>query len=121
MLSEVDSPALKLVFDTGNTVFHGQDAMYFYSKVKKHIIYIHIKDAITLPDGKTQTTYCGEGHAYVPEILQDMKNAGYEGGVSIEPHLAAAVHLGKEATSEEAYKTYITYGKKLIGIMNNLK
>jgi len=30
--------------------------------------YIHVKDAIMLPDGKTQTTYCGEGHAYVPEI-----------------------------------------------------
>jgi len=121
MLSEVSSPSLKLVFDTGNTVFHGQDAMYFYSKIKEHIVHVHIKDAIMLPDGKPQTTYCGEGHAYVPEILQDLKNNDYEGGISIEPHLAAAVHLGKEATSEEAYKTYITYGKKLIEIVNNLK
>ncbi len=121
MLSEVNSPSLKLVFDTGNTIAHGQDAMYFYSKVKKHIAYVHIKDAITLPDGKFQTTYCGEGHAYVPEILQDLKNNDYEGGISIEPHLAAAVHLGKEATSEEAYKTYITYGRKLIEIINKLK
>ena len=83
-------------------------------------MHVHIKDAIMLPDGKPQTTYCGEGHAYVPEILQDLKNNGYESGISIEPHLAAAVHLGKEATSEEAYKTYVTYGKKLIKIMNNL-
>jgi len=121
MLSEINSPALKLVFDTGNTVFHGQDAMFFYSKVKEHIVYIHIKDAIILPDGKAQTTYCGEGHAYVPEILQDLKNNDYEGGISIEPHLAAAVHLGKEAKSEEAYKIYVTYGRKLMEIVNNLK
>ena len=50
-----------------------------------------------------------------------MKNSGYEGGVSIEPHLAAAVHLGKEATSEEAYKIYVTYGRKLMEIMDNLR
>jgi len=53
-LETVDSPALKLVFDTGNPVsdvdvrglppYKKQDAWEFYNAVKDHIIYVHIKD-----------------------------------------------------------------------------
>ncbi len=34
----------------------------------------------------------GEGQGYVKEILRDLQARGYDGGISIEPHLAAVFH-----------------------------
>ncbi|PJB61801.1 MAG: hypothetical protein CO095_19970, partial [Armatimonadetes bacterium CG_4_9_14_3_um_filter_58_7] len=45
LLAAVNSPALRLVFDTGNTVPHCQDTMDYYQKVRRYIDYVHIKDA----------------------------------------------------------------------------
>jgi len=73
-------PGLKLVFDTGNPVFSDdrahakpcpkQSAWEFYSHVKEHVAYIHIKDGVWDPEaGKSVFTHAGEGAGNVPEIL----------------------------------------------------
>ena len=84
--------------------------------MKAHIVYVHIKDRQVV-DGRAEPAYCGEGDAKVREILGDLKEQGYEGGVSIEPHLAAAVHLGKEAEDEEAYRVYVEYGRRMTRLL----
>ncbi|HIE43926.1 MAG TPA: sugar phosphate isomerase/epimerase [Candidatus Omnitrophica bacterium] len=119
MLDRVNSPALKLVYDTGNVIDHNQDPWDFYSKVKEHIVYVHIKDAIREGD-EFKPTYCGEGQGMVKEIIADLKKSNYQGGLSIEPHLSAMVHKGEEASSESAYQIYLTYGRKLMEIVENL-
>jgi len=119
LLAEVDSDHLKLVFDTGNTLGHGQDPWEYYSAVKDQVVYVHIKDR-RLVDGKEIACYCGEGDARVHDILTDLYERGYRGGVSIEPHLAAAVHLGKEATDEEAYRVYVEYGRRMTRILESI-
>jgi len=116
LLAAINSPALRLVFDTGNTVFHGQDSMEFYRKVREFIEYVHIKDARKVGDTYS-ACYVGEGEGRVPEIIRDLKETGYKGGLSIEPHIAAIVHEGKTSTAEELYTTYIEYGKRLNKIM----
>ena len=84
LLGEVGSPALKVVFDTGNPVTYGQDPWEYYETVYKDIVYVHVKDARKI-DGKDIYCYCGEGDAQVPQIIGDLLSKGYDGGISIEP------------------------------------
>ncbi|MCM8829776.1 MAG: sugar phosphate isomerase/epimerase [Candidatus Omnitrophica bacterium] len=119
---EVNSPNFKLLYDTGNVLHYnkGVDPWEFYNKVRPYIEYVHIKDYIILEDGKEKATYPGEGQAKVREILNDLKKSGYNGFISIEPHLASVVHEGKVGDPEVTYQTYITYGKKLMDIVKGL-
>jgi sugar phosphate isomerase/epimerase len=48
--------------------------------------YVHVKDA--LADGSVVAA--GEGAAHWPELLQRLRQDGYDGFFSLEPHLAAA-------------------------------
>lgn len=121
LLGEVNSPALKVVFDTGNPVTYGQNAWDYYKDVQKDIVYVHIKDARKV-DGVDHYCMCGDGDGYVKEIIADLLKNGYEGGFSIEPHLAAIIHSGQKAESEEAlYKSYTDYGRRLMEIVETVK
>lgn len=117
LLGEVNSPALKVVFDTGNPVTYGQDAWDYYQTVFNDIVYVHIKDA-KKTEGEELYTYCGEGDGYVPEIVADLLAKGYDGGFSIEPHLAAVIHTGQGAASEKAlHDSYVEYGRRFMKIV----
>ncbi|MCM8777553.1 MAG: sugar phosphate isomerase/epimerase [Candidatus Omnitrophica bacterium] len=122
LYQEVNSPNFKLLYDTGNVLHYNKDVepWKFYSEVKPYIEYVHIKDYILFEDGKEKATYPGEGQAKVKEILKDLKKFGYNGFISIEPHLASVVHEGKVGDPEVTYQTYITYGKKLMDIVKTL-
>lgn len=118
LLEEVASPALKLVYDTGNPVSYGQDAWHYYQTVREDIVYVHIKDGKRTPDGKTVYAFCGEGEGRVRETIADLLSRGYDGGFSIEPHLAAVIHTGQEADSAaRLYASYTEYGRRLAGIV----
>jgi sugar phosphate isomerase/epimerase len=120
LLGEVNSPALKVVFDTGNPVTYGQDAWDYYQDVYKDIVYVHVKDAIR-ENGEDTYTYCGDGMGYVREILGDLLSKGYDGGISIEPHLAAVIHTGQQADNEDAlYRSYTEYGRRLMAIVDEV-
>jgi len=111
---EVNSPAFRLMFDTGNVVaYKDGDSFENYMKLKPYIEYVHIKDYTTV-DGKLAATYPGEGEGKVKEVMADLKSSGYEGFVSIEPHMASVVHLRKVGDPEETYRIYVNYGKKLM-------
>ncbi len=121
LLGEVDSPALKVVFDTGNPVSYGQDSWDYYQTVFDSIVYVHIKD-IRKENGEDHYVYCGEGDGCVREIVADLLANGYDGGLSIEPHLAAIIHTGERTSSEELlYSTYTEYGRRLMQIVNEVK
>lgn len=120
LLGEVDSPALKVVFDTGNPVTYGQNAWDYYQAVRKDIVYVHIKDAKKI-NSEDHYCLCGEGDGYVKEIIADLLQQGYDGGFSIEPHLAAVIHTGQSASSEDVlYQSYIIYGKRLMEIVREV-
>lgn len=118
-------PGLKLAFDTGNPVFSDdraqpepcpkQSSWEFYSHVKEHVAYIHIKDGVwDVETGKSVFTHAGEGDGYIPEIVGDLISSGYTGGISIEPHLAVVFH--DESVQSEAdvrYRNYVEYGRRM--------
>jgi len=121
LLGEVDSPALKVLFDTGNPVTYGQNAWTYYHAVKHDIVYVHIKDATRI-DGEDKYCMCGDGEGYVKEIIADLLTNGYEGGLSIEPHLANIIHTGETANDpEHLYNSYIDYGKRIMEIVDEVK
>lgn len=122
LLEEMDSPAFSLVFDTGNPVETRdqresatatyQDAYEFYRAVRDHITYVHIKDGY-VEDGQTVYTYPGEGHARVPEILKDLHDSGYDGGFSIEPHVAVVFHdPSVTADKQERWNSFVEYARR---------
>ena len=120
LIGEVASPALKVVFDTGNPVTYAQDSWAYYEAVKSDIAYVHIKDAKRV-DGEDVYTYCGEGDGCVREILKDLAENGYAGGVSIEPHLAAIIHTGQKAdNAQELYDSYTEYGRRLMKLVEEV-
>ena len=120
LLGEVDSPALKVLFDTGNPVTYRQNAWDYYQKVYDNIVYVHIKDARIENDAEVYT-YCGEGDGYVKEIVGDLLAKGYDGGFSIEPHLAAIIHTGETTDdSSKLYDSYTEYGRRLMRIVEEV-
>ncbi|MBM4164138.1 MAG: sugar phosphate isomerase/epimerase [Lentisphaerae bacterium] len=118
-------PGLKLVFDTGNPVFTPdytkpeprprQSAWEFYSHVKSHVAYVHIKDGVWNAEKQVCTyTYPGEGEGDVRRILTDLLQNGYDGGISIEPHLSAVFHEERgETQASVMHRTYVEYGRRL--------
>ena len=126
-------PGLKLVFDTGNPVstddyskpkpYPKQSSWEFYSQVKEHIVYVHIKDGVF--DAKTggiTYTYPGEGDGEVRKIVKDLLNRGYDGGFSMEPHLKVVAHDNTKKASDEArYAAYIEYGRRFEKIIEEIR
>jgi sugar phosphate isomerase/epimerase len=123
LLEAVPSPNLKLVFDTGNPVFRKdvrgeppyryQDAWEYYSNVKEFIAYIHIKDG-KIYDDTVRYTFPGEGDGHVKRILADLHKSGYDGGISIEPHLAVVYHDStKQSDATIRYENFVEYGRRM--------
>lgn len=121
-------PGLKLIFDTANPVFQmdrsqpqsngsfpWQEPLEFYHAVREHIVHVHIKDCTNPPAGETEPaeyTLPGVGQAKVREILTELKNSGYDGGLAIEPHVATVFHAvdGAEPDWDQCYRSYVEYG-----------
>ena len=119
LLGEVDSPSLKLVFDTGNPVAYDQDSWQYYEQLRNDIVYVHIKDA-RIRDG-VQYCFCGEGDGHVEPILRDLLLTGYDGGISIEPHLSSVIHANqRNADADKLFSTYTDYGRRLMALVNRL-
>jgi sugar phosphate isomerase/epimerase len=123
MMDEIRSPNLKLVFDTGNPVgdkdirgplpYEYQDSWDFYNNVKEQVVYVHVKDG-RITDGKLQYVFPGEGDGHVVQILEDLFARGYNGGISIEPHLAVVAHDNTvKPDAQIRYDNYIEYGRRM--------
>jgi sugar phosphate isomerase/epimerase len=74
----------KAIFDFANFVQAGQDTLEAYELLKDYIEYIHVKDA-RMTDGKVMPAGYGDGH--VKEILYKLFEKGFDGYLSLEPHL----------------------------------
>jgi sugar phosphate isomerase/epimerase len=123
-------PGLKLVYDTGNPVTTKdysrdgdarQDPWEFYQAVREHIAYVHVKDAVSR-DGAVTYTFPGEGEARIPDILRDLKARGYDGGLSIEPHMTSVFHdpgAGR-ASSAQSAANYKEYGRCLMTMLDDI-
>lgn len=125
------SPSFRLVFDTGNPVFNDdysktplrkQSSWEFYSKVRDFVVYIHIKDGKFQEDGTMKYTFGGEGDGDVRRILTDAFSRGYDGGISIEPHMNKVFHDPDANVNERlSYENYVEYGKRMMALVDDIR
>jgi len=126
-------PGLRLVFDTGNPVFtvdrtkpkpHPMQSPWdFYQHVKEHIEYLHVKDVLWdyLGNKMLAFTFPGEGEGDVRAIVKDLLDNGYDGGISMEPHLAAVAHDKSVSSPEEIkYANYVEYGRRFMKLLDDI-
>jgi len=87
LLQGINDAHFQAVFDPANFIQCGQtpypDA---YEAIRPWLRYVHVKDARS--DGSVVPA--GEGVSHWPELLQRLRADGYDGFLSLEPHLALA-------------------------------
>ncbi|MCL2708178.1 MAG: sugar phosphate isomerase/epimerase [Defluviitaleaceae bacterium] len=87
LFDAIPSENFMAVFDPANFVFAGEEVFpRAYGILKDRIKYVHIKDAAVNGE-KKEITPAGEGDGRLPELLKKLGEDGYEGFLSIEPHL----------------------------------
>ena len=87
LLAGIDDPHFRAVFDPANFIQCAQTPYPDgYTALAPWLAYVHVKDA--LQDGSVVPA--GEGAARWPELLTRLRIDGYDGILSLEPHLAAA-------------------------------
>jgi sugar phosphate isomerase/epimerase len=119
-------PGLQWVFDTANPVFNPdrsrpkpwprQDPWDFWTQVRDRVTHIHVKDARWNPaKNDADYTWPGEGDGRVRDILRDALARGYDGGISIEPHMVVVFHDANAGTANEQAQraNYVEYGRRL--------
>jgi sugar phosphate isomerase/epimerase len=126
-------PDLKWVFDTANPVFNPdrakpkpwpqQDPWEFWTQVRDQVAHIHIKDATWNP-GRQDADYNwpGEGQGRVRDILRDAIARGYDGGISIEPHMVVVFHDAQSKSNDDAMRAnFVEYGRRLETLLSEAK
>jgi hypothetical protein len=126
-------PGAAIVFDPGNCVgspeysfeyskseaYPLQSSWEFYKAIRPHILHVHVKDARW--DGTKTHTFPGEGEADVKRILADLLATGYDGGISIEPHLENT-GLSDDSLSQDdrCFQSYVEYGRRLEKLLSEV-
>ena len=88
ILAAADSPALRNAFDPANYVQCGVGPMdEAWPLLADATTHIHIKDAV-FADGSVRPA--GQGDGQVRELLAALTQRGYQGFVTLEPHLKVA-------------------------------
>jgi sugar phosphate isomerase/epimerase len=92
LIESVSSPALRATFDAANFVQCGvrpqSDA---YPLLRPHLVYVQVKDAVA---ESGEVVPAGEGDGEIRETLAALRDSGFEGYLSLEPHLAEAGRFG---------------------------
>lgn len=123
------SQHFKAIFDFANFVQSEEDTLKAYEMLKPSISYIHVKDAL-FKDGSVVPAGMGDGN--IAAILSDLHKEGYNGFLSLEPHLFNFAGLEdlegtdnrttiKETKTLTSFEAFSLAHESLMKIVNNLK
>ncbi len=86
LMESMNSDYFKAIFDPANFVQRQVETYpHAFELLKDHVIYIHVKDALR---ENGEVVPAGEGDGKVKEIIQELHRDGFEGFLSVEPHLS---------------------------------
>jgi sugar phosphate isomerase/epimerase len=92
MIAAVGSAAFRATFDAANFVQCGvRPHAQGYWQLRPYLAYLQVKDALAATG---EVVPAGQGDGEVRETLAALRDSGFEGFVSLEPHLAAAGRYG---------------------------
>jgi sugar phosphate isomerase/epimerase len=92
LVETVGSPALRLAWDNANFVQVGARPFSDgYAKLRPYLDYLQVKDAVAATG---EVVPAGQGDGELPETLTALRDDGYTGFASLEPHLADQHALG---------------------------
>lgn len=119
LITSIDSPNYRAIYDAANYVQTGFKPFdEAWPIVKDYVDYVHIKDA-TIPDAEHPIGIikpAGQGDGQYPELLSALNTDGYNGFVSIEPHLGDFDEFGGLCGPDLWTSAY----DALAGILNNI-
>ncbi|KYG29500.1 sugar phosphate isomerase/epimerase family protein [Alkalihalobacillus trypoxylicola] len=85
LMKALQSERVSLIFDFANFVQCDVEVFpHAYELLKEEISYIHVKDALY---ENHKVVPAGEGDGKLKEVLSELAQDGYEGFLSLEPHL----------------------------------
>ncbi|GBD35773.1 3-dehydroshikimate dehydratase [bacterium HR36] len=84
LLTALDHPQFRAVYDPANYVFCGYDPWEAWLQTRDWTVHFHIKDWIR---GEPHARPAGEGQGRIPDVLADAVQRGYRGFATLEPHL----------------------------------
>lgn len=125
-------PGIRLVFDVGNTPITAdfrkpfpypfQSSLEFYRNTKQYVEHVHIKDGYADEAGTQHFTFPGEGKGEVRECLAELFADGYDGCLSIEPHMAVVYHDPSVSSGEaQRRENYVEYGRRLMKLVDEVR
>ena len=118
LVESIGSDNLRVIFDPANFVHCGEETFpSAFNKLKNYIEYMHIKDA-----KRDSGNYpSGQGEARVKDILQGLKDMGFDGFLSLEPHLSRFEGLAS-LEQDVKYKNLSDDGERAFALaLNSLK
>ncbi len=88
LLTAIDSPRLRAAWDPANFVQCGvRPHPEGYEGLRPLIAYVHVKDALL---GSGQVVPAGQGDGQLRETIAALRESGFDGFFSLEPHLKSA-------------------------------
>jgi len=102
IVESVGSERLRLIWDPGNFVVEGvRPYTDGYALLRPHLEYVHVKDVRLEADtARAIAVPAGEGAGEVRETLRALRDDGFDGFFSLEPHLAIMGSLGRFSGAE---------------------
>jgi sugar phosphate isomerase/epimerase len=114
LITAVDSPALRATFDAANFVQCGvRPFPQGYDLLRPYLVYLQVKDALAATG---EVVPAGQGDGQVRPTLAALRDSGWEGFVSLEPHLAQAGRYGGFSGPEG----FVRASRALKSILNDL-
>jgi len=88
ILETIASPQLRMTFDPANFVMCGvRPYSEAYPLLEQYIDYVHIKDGIM---AEKRVVPARQGDGQIKQVLSSLRQRGYDGFLSLEPHLQQA-------------------------------
>lgn len=91
LLTTIDSPNFRAIFDAANFYKYGKkpypDVLL---QLVEYVDCFHVKDAVRLENGDVEMVPLGEGDIELAAILRALADRGFDGWLSLEPHLSLA-------------------------------
>ncbi len=112
LIEAVGSPALRATFDAANFVQCGvvpHDEAY--ELIRPYLVYLQVKDALAATG---EVVPAGEGDGQVRDTLAALRDSGFAGYMSLEPHLVTAERFGG-FSGPEAFRRAAQALKSLLG------